>query len=312
MKTSKVLLIILLIVLIFAIIILLFRNDSFKDNEYIMKVPQCTSAGLGDRIGEYIMYSTLGKIYNCKVLVYWSKRNKNWASRSHEYPKNILNHINFPNNLKFVIEKNWKSSNIPLICKYREEWPNYYYGDEFVPELIHKALNLEKYLSVNDYINLYKDTAAEIYYKKELPKLPINFSAVHVRRGDKEIFNFDIRDDYDKRLNNVFNKLKLQEYILCTEKSNPIKSKNPISIKLSKDKITKTLQEFFILCKANLIIQSIPGRKRYDGWSSFSFIASKIGNSKLYNCSTPGTRLYEMENKLGKKLNNVIKYTDII
>jgi hypothetical protein len=45
--------------------------------------------------------------------------------------------------------------------------------------------------------------------------------------------------------------------------------------------------------------------------SSFSYIASRIGDSILYNCSPEGTRLYYMENTAGRKLYNVVKYSDL-
>ena len=72
---------------------------------------------------------------------------------------------------------------------------------------------------------------------------------------------------HDDRLNKVFNKLNIDNYILCSEGANPIKGKQPIQIKLSNDKMIRTLQEFFILSKARIIIQSIPGDTRYGGWS---------------------------------------------
>ena len=45
---------------------------------------------------------------------------------------------------------------------------------------------------------------------------------------------------------------------------------------------------------------------------SFSYVASRIGDSVLYNCSPEGTRLYYMENTAGRKLYNVVKYSDIM
>ena len=46
--------------------------------------------------------------------------------------------------------------------------------------------------------------------------------------------------------------------------------------------------------------------------SSFSYVASRIGDSILYNCSPEGTRLYYMENIAGRKLYNVVKYSDLM
>ena len=309
-------LILLLIILIVSVVVFYFLRDSFKDNNYlnILKAPDCAHSGLGDRIGEYIIFSTLGKIHNCNVLVFWSTINKNFASRSNEYPNNIQDYINFPKNLKFVDRKVWKNSKVNNICDIRWKWSDYFFGDEFVPEIVYKKLNLTKYIKLEDYVKLYKETAKQITYKKELPKLPNNFVGVHVRRGDKTRESAVKRPIkyHDDRLNKVFNKLNIDNYILCSEGANPIKGKQPIQIKLSNDKMIRTLQEFFILSKARIIIQSIPGDTRYGGWTSFSYVASRIGDSILYNCSPEGTRLYYMENTAGRKLYNVIKYSDLM
>ena len=311
----------LIIILILSLLVLIvfvvfcFLKDSFNDNHVkILKAPYCTGAGLGDRIAEYIIYSTLGNIYNCNVFVFWNIKDKGVGARVNEYPNNIQDYINFPKNLKFVDRKVWKISEVKKICPYQYKWSDYYIGDELVPEIVHKKLNLSKYIKLDDYIKLYKETAKQISYKKELPKLPNNFVGIHVRRGDKTRERGVKRPIkyHDDRLNKVFNKLNIDNYILCSEGNNPIKGKQPIQIKLSNDKMIRTLQEFFILSKARIIIQSIPGDTRYGGWTSFSYVASRIGDSVLYNCSPEGTRLYHMENTAGRKLYNVIKYSDIM
>ena len=300
-----------IVLIIIAIIICFLKKDLFENNTKILKAPECTHAGLGDRIGEYIIFSTLGKIYKSNVLVYWGKRNINWASRVNDYPTNIHDYIKFPDNLIFVTEKECKSNKAKEICPKRWDWNNYYYGDEFVPEIVYQKLNLDKYLSLEDYLKLYKDTAKQISYKKELPILPNNLTCVHIRRGDKSS-NTKKTEYHNKRLNDVFNKLNIQNYVLCSEDANVINSKEPILIKLSNDNKIKTLEEFFILSKANKIIQSISDSGKYGGWTSFSYIASRIGDSVLYNCSPEGTRIYYMEDKIGKKLYNVFKYSDLI
>jgi len=299
--------------IIIGIIILCLFRDSFENINKILKSPDCAHSGLGDRIAQYIIFSTLGKIHNCNVLVFWSTVNKNFASRSNEYPNNIQDYISFPKNLKFVSKKEWKNYKIDNIFG-KVKSSDFYHGEDLVPEIVYKKLNLTKHIKLEDYIKLYKETARQISYKKELPKLPNNFVGVHVRRGDKTRESAVKRPIkyHDDRLNKVFNKLNIDDYILCSEGNNPIKGKQPIPIKLSNNKMIRTLQEFFILSKARIIIQSIPGDTRYGGWTSFSYVASRIGDSVLYNCSPEGTRLYYMENTAGRKLYNVVKYSDII
>lgn len=269
-------LIIIFILLILIIIIELcyFLKDSFTNQIQILKAPDCTHAGLGDRIGEYIIFSTLGKINNSNVLVFWNTNNENWASRGNQYPNNINDYIKFPKNLKFVSREQWENTKVNNIYDVRWKWSNYYFGDELVPEIVHKKLNLHNYINLEDYIKLYKETAKEISYKKELPKLPNNFVGIHVRRGDKTKDSTLKRPItfHDDILNKVFNNLNIDNYILCSEDNNPIKGKQPITIKLSNNKMISTLQEFFILSKARIIIQSIPGDTRWGGWTSFSYI----------------------------------------
>ena len=290
-----------------------FNKDLFNGEKKLLKAPNCTHAGLGDRIGEYIIFSTLGKVYNVNILVFWSRDKISDASRPDDYPENIHDYIMFPKNLIFVTKKEFKKTKIKKVCNERFSWKDYYFGDEFIPEIVYKKLNLDKHINLNDYIKLYKETAKEVKYLKSLPKLPTNFTAIHIRRGDKKT-EPGVKKSilfHDNRLIDVFNKLHIDDYILCSEDNNPIKSKLPLNIKLSNDKKIKTLEEFFILSNANIIIQSVPGDERYSGWSSYSYVASRIGDSVLYNCSPEGTRLYYMENTAGRKLYNVIKYSDI-
>ena len=313
MNNFVILCIIVISIIVVGIIIWCLFRDSFENINKILKSPFCAHSGLGDRIAQYIIFSTLGKIYNCKVLVFWNTTNKNWSSRGNEYPHNIQDYIKFPDNLKFVTQKEWKNNKIDNIFG-KVKLSYFYHGEDLVPEIVYKKLNLSKYIKLEDYLKLYKETAKQISYKKELPKLPNNFVGVHVRRGDKT------RDStlkrpityHNDRLNKVFNKLNIDDYVLCSEGDNPIKGKQPITIKLSNDKMIRTLQEFFILSKARIIIQSIPGDTRWGGWTSFSYVASRIGDSVLYNCSPEGTRLYYMENIAGRKLYNVVKYSDLM
>jgi hypothetical protein len=289
--------------------------------EPILKAPNCTHAGLGDRIGEYILYSTLGKIFNCKVICYWSRDNPLFklGSRPNDYPEDIGNYIQFPENIILVSKPEWKKSKYKKICPYRYNWNNYDTGDELVPEIQYIKLKLKNVISYNDYLNIYKSCAKQFKYKHQLPEIPYNYIGVHIRRGDKLNGFWDKKNNthdenfYDNKLIEVFNKLKVDKYILCSESQNPIKNVNPIKLNLSKNEKVKTLEEFFMLTKATEIIQSSPGDNNYGGWTSYSYIASRVGDSILYSCSLPGTRLYKLQKTNNNNpLYNVIKYSDLI
>lgn len=319
--------IIVLIIIISYTIIKLVNYDNFNIEKLIalkvpvLKAPNCTHAGLGDRIGEYILYSALGKILNCKVICYWSRDSPLFTlgSRPNDYPEDIENYIEFPGNIILVSKSEWKKSKYKKICPYRYNWNNYDAGDELVPEIQYIKLKLNNVISWNDYLNIYKSCAKEFKYKNKLPDISGNFTGVHIRRGDKLNGTWDKTNNkhdesfYDNKLISVFNKLKVNKYILCSESYNPIKNVNPIKLNLSKNEKIKTLEEFFILTKATKIIQSVPGDTNYGGWTSFSYIASRIGDSPLYSCSLPGTRLYKLQEKNNNKpLYNVIKYSELI
>lgn len=320
-------LIVILIAIVSYYLILKLINNNFSIDkllilkEPILKAPNCTHAGLGDRIGEYILYSTLGKILKCKVVCYWSRDTPLFTlgARPNDYPENINDYIKFPDNIILVSKQQWKNYKYKNICPYRYNWDNYNVGDELIPEIQYIKLKLNNIISFNNYLTIYKSCAKEFEYKKQLPKIDNNLTGIHIRRGDKLNGKWDKLNNkynekyYDDKLLNVFDKLKVHRYILCTESNNPIKYIKPIKLCLSHDKKIKTLEEFFILTKVNRIIQSVPGDNYYGGWTSFSYIASRIGDSVLYSCSLPGTRLYKLQDKNnGKQLYNIIKYSDLI
>lgn len=240
--------------------------------------------GLGDRIGNYLIFAMLGEIYNKDIYTTWITKNdpNNIHSRGSQYPNNIFEYIQFPKRLKFVSKEEYSKLNYPYL---RYKWV--YHGLEQVPETIYKNLYEDGHIKCSYRVMLivYRNVCKELYYKKELPPIYKERPCIiHLRRGDK-----GSNDRHNQRIVNVYNKYKNDHpnWVITTDGNIPqiIRDNIPNIIipEFSTDNRVRTLEEFFLYSHAKIILQSIVEPGKYGGWSGFSYIPFLLGLSLYEN-----------------------------
>ena len=274
-------------------------------------------SGLGDRIGNYLMFAMLGEIYNKDIYTTWITDKcggeNTWSS---QYPSNIFEYIQFPKRLKFVSKDEYSKLRYPHL-HYR--WVNY--GLDQMPETIYKSLYEDGHItcSYSVMLTVYRNVCKELYYKKQLPDIYNERPCIiHLRRGDK-----GTDDSHNNRIINIYDKLKTtyKTWIITTDGDLPDIIRNHIPgiiiPHFSPDNKVKTLEEFFLYSHASVIIQSIIGHGIYCGWSGFSYIPFQLGLS-LYQKEEPllismsddieNTRLTHAREYATRELYNISMY----
>ena len=273
------------------------------------------TTGLGDRLGNYLIFAMLGEIKKIDIYTTWIINNR-WTSK---YPDDIFDYISFPKRLKFVSEEEFKKLRMPEL-KYR--WV--YHGFDYMPESIYKSLMEDKDINCtyDEMLEIYRKVSKELFYKKDLP---IEFKdrpgIIHMRRGDKG--NNNIHAD---EIINIVEKLKnnIQNWVITSD--SPVSSKicdaipNLLKPNWSDDIKIRTLEEFFSYSHSSIIIQSVGGLGNYGGWSGFSYVPFQLGLSiykespgKLISCSRDeqDTRLTHAKKYVENKLYNIFMYDNL-
>ena len=277
--------------------------------------------GLGDRLGNYLIYAMLGEILNVDIYTTWIYKQRSYGERGSQYPNNIEEYINFPVRLKFVSQNELDNLNIG--------WLNYrwvYHGFDYIPETIYKSLKEDNTINCtfDEMISIYKKVCKELYYKKDLPKELISRQGIiHLRRGDKE--NNTNHNDKIINLVNKYNN-KVSNWIITSDSEIPKnlikKIPNIIYPKWSSDNKIRTLEEFFAYSYSSIIIQSVNLQKdaNWSGWAGYSYVAFQVGLSKfeenppiLISCNIDeeNTRLTYAKQYAERELKNIFMYNHI-
>jgi hypothetical protein len=282
------------------------------------------SSGLGDRLGNYLIYATIGEIKNIDIYTEWMYEEKSVGDRGSQYPYNINEYIAFPKRLIFVSNEELKKLNLP--------WLNYrwiYHGFDYIPETIYKSLYEDNDImcTFDEFIKIYRGVCKELFYKKELPiKINECYGIIHIRRGDKG--NNVCHTDKIIKLVNKFNQ-QVKNWIITSDENIPQQlSTNIQNLFLpnwsTNDKI-RVLEEFFTYSYCSIIIQSVNFQYNcetaWSGWAGYSYVAFQLGLS-IYNIHPPilvscnsndeNTRMTCAKNYCEKKLFNIYMYDDLI
>jgi len=259
-------------------------------------------SGLGDRIGNYLIYSMLGYIFNEDIYTTWEER-----GRSKDYPSNIFDYIHFPKNLIFVSNNEYEK----LDCKYLDyRWV--YHGLDYIPETIFKSLSEDKHItcSYEEMFAYYQKACNEMFYKKTLPDI-INkrLGIIHIRRGDKGTNN-----NHNQKIINILNNRELikicDKFIITSDDSSEYSKycENHEKINFSDDSKVRTLEEFFIYSHCKIIVQSIIEPGTYGGWSAFSYVPFQLGLAQYPN--NPPILITLSEEKENTRLTYARKYAN--
>jgi hypothetical protein len=282
------------------------------------------SSGLGDRLGNYLMYATIGEIKNVDVYTTWIYEEKSYGQRGTQYPDDIFEYISFPKRLKFVSSEELNKLNLPGLGY---KW--IYHGFDYIPETLYKSMSNENAMNYTfeEFIEIYRKVCKELFYKKELPfKINEDTGIIHIRRGDKG--NNVSHTDKILNLVNKYNNDVHGWIITSDEKISEEISKNIlnlISVNWSTDEKIKVLEEFFVYTQCSIIIQSVNFQKNHpstwSGWAGYSYVALQLGLSNsnkklpiLISCNNDdeNTRMTYANKFAERKLFNIFMYNDII
>ena len=237
-------------------------------------------SGLGDRLGNYLVFSMLGYIYDATVYTYWDKNG--WSG---EYPADIHEYIQFPKNLVFVAQEEFDALEAPLL-EYR--WV--YHGFDYIPETLYRSLVEDGQISCSfpKMIGFYRRACREMTYKKLLPRvIATRPGALHLRRGDKGTCS-----EHDNRIRRLITDPKMQHkckaFIVLSDSQADRDKYAPDQHCFSRDPKVAALEEFFTCAHCKIIVQSVVsnGQGHYGGWSGFSYVPFQLGMA-MYPDSPP-------------------------
>ena len=92
-------------------------------------------SGLGDRLGNYLIYAMMGEILNVDIYTTWIYDKQSYGEQGTEYPDNIEEYISFPKRLKIISLEEYNKLDIPYLSY---KW--IYHGFDYIPETIYKSL----------------------------------------------------------------------------------------------------------------------------------------------------------------------------
>lgn len=247
-------------------------------NRTIFAFPNPANGGLGDRFGQYVQLATIAELRCLTIVTIWNTD----GGRGNEYPNNIHDYVRFPPTLQFVLTV---PRSLPSL---RNAGPGYEEGFDHIPETSYRMLLAASVINatLEEYMTAFKVAAASIWSRRRyiLPGPP--YRAVHLRRGD--------RGDTTSVPGDLARHLKGSRYVVVSDTKAAVHEicKNIICIKKPRVNASEVaLRDFFLLAGAEQIIQSIRQTGRLGGWTSFSYMASAMGNVPLIACVPPHTRI---------------------
>jgi hypothetical protein len=279
-------------------------------------------SGLGDRLGNYLVYAMMGEIYNVDIYTTWTYDEKSYGERGTQYPDDIEKYITFPKRLKFISQKEYDELNLPYL-NYR--WV--YHGFDYMPEPLYKSLTDDANINCtfDEMINIYRKVCSQVKYNFSLPKEIIDRPGlIHLRRGDK-----GNNTDHNHRILKIVNKFdKISNWIITSDSEIPKdlleNIPNIIFPQWSSNKKIKTLEQFFAYTNASVIIQSVNFQtdhaSTWCGWGGYSYVAFQIGLAKhiinppiMISCNTDDeeTRFTYAKKYIEKNLINVFMYNEL-
>lgn len=270
-------------------------------------------SGLGDRIGNYLIYATIGEIKNKIIYTTWVKTT---YSDSH-YPDNIHDYIQFPSTLNFVSDDDFDDLDFPTL-----NYSFVFHAFDYIPQTIYKTLIKEKIIDCSfvHFNDSYKKMCNQLKYLKKLPDgFNKRYGMIHLRRADKgnnKIHGFQII--------HIISKFKNKTWIISSDNISHTNIYKKLNInvfkpKWSKNNKIKNLEQFFFYKYASIIIQSVPGLGKFGGWSAFSYIPFQLGIAKfnekkplLISCSSnkQNTRFTYARKFTNYELDNIFMFDE--
>ena len=248
-----------------------------RTNRTIVSFPSMADGGLGDRFGQALQLATIAKLRHLRIVIKW-----NTGGRGREYPANIHEYVRFPPSLRFV------DAIPPELTPIRNAGPGYREGFDHIPETSHRMLLGASIIdsSMQKYMDAFRSASGHFRFRKLRLLPPQPYVAVHLRRGDRgggadvplDLRRYLTRGKYVVVSDSPDARRSLCALVECVEMPSVLRHE-------------VALRDFFTLARARYIIQSVKQRGELGGWSSFSYMASAIGQVPLVACVPPHTRL---------------------
>lgn len=249
-----------------------------KDDQYYFIT---SDSGLGDRLGQIVTICTYAKIFNLtkKIIILWHN------SSYHNYNFDIIkNYFTFPKNCQITDNKSTVAFYKPLyLFNNIRKWDH---GFDLVPESAFILLS-ENYrwqpedCNMNNqmFVDIHNSISHEIKIDKKILKGNIftseKYKCLHIRRTDKKI-------DQEQPFipNNLLEQMKNDTYFIVSDDIIPetVKPSNCNVYTIENlNAVEKVILDLYVLVNATEIISVIYS----DGWSSFSYMSSRIAGTKL-------------------------------
>lgn len=270
-------------------------GDKYIINENDEYYFETSVTGLGDRMGQILTICTFSKCFglNNKLVIIW--RNSNHRN----YDLNTLQkYMTFPSNCIITEDETFMENRKPLYLF--SNIKNMGHSYDLIPEPAYKLLfenyMLKNPITFNDYLSVYINVSSELTISDDIlmgNTLPVNeYKCVHVRRDDK-LVNLSqpfIPQNLDHRINSDEN----TSFIFISDDVVPdsiANKKNCCVFNLPNlSNLENVILDLYLLMNSKEIISVI----YQDGWSSFSYIASRTKNIKLVSYVPPNSRYHNI------------------
>lgn len=262
---------------------------------------ETSDSGLGDRLGQVITVCSYAECFGIdKIVILW----KNSAHRNYLL-SDIQKYLTFPKNCIVTDDNNMIKDRKPLyLFNNLRKWDHSF---DIVPETAFLLLkenyhwDTSKYnnLCLDDFIFIHKSIASQITIDSKILKGNVfpqtKYKCIHIRRDDKLI---SVRQPFIPKclVNKIVNDYSNHLFFIVSDDKIPQSILNINQFKLYTDdslnNTEKVLLDMYILVNSTDIISVIYS----DGWSSFSYVCSKIGNINLLSFVPVNTRYSTLYN----------------
>ena len=281
------------------------RRLGFKE---VQLAPSLPPTGLGDRLGLYIMFATLGKLMNVSVVTAWARAcgdgeearcnpgGETGPGRLDQYPSQntIHQYVRFPPELIFIDHAEYKllkshPGKQPIQTLKLVDNRVYKEGFDLMPETAYQMLSRMRSLgSGNVRFSLAAFRAAHAEASSQtayIPALPIEppgpFIGVHARRGDRSggATSRDLEAASHLLRVSVRRLASALPHLPWLILSDSAPTRAEIESMLSDRQVARVpateharlrpLIDFFALSRASVIVASSVGLGKSNGWSSF-------------------------------------------
>jgi hypothetical protein len=261
--------------------------------------------GMGDRMGQILTICTFSKCFGLdNIVIIW----KNGNHRNYDL-NDVKRYISFPSNCIITDDYTLIKNRIPLYLNNKVK--NIGHSYDLIPEPSYLMM-IENYMfktpvSFCEYLSIYTNIANELSISDSIlmgNTLPVDeYKCVHVRRDDKLIHpnqpfippNLIQQIESDENTTFLFISDDVVPDTITNTKNCDIFTLPNLT------DIEKVILDLYILVNSSEIISVI----YQDGWSSFSYVASRTKNIKLVSYVPTYSRHHYICNRTGlTKLHN--------